>query len=94
MRNGRRRRLKTGAGEGRRRRREAAPLVVGILVDTGKPTGAASTGWLWRMLVDSVEVLGSGWLVCGMGRGWCIGEGGRRLGDLAGVAKRVRGYLT
>jgi len=61
---GRRRRPRVGAGEWRRRRREAALQVVGILVEAGKPTGAASTGWRWRMLVEPAEVLyQDGWLV-------------------------------
>jgi len=41
---------------------EAAHLVAGVLVEAGKPTGAANTGWRWRMPVDPIEVLGSGWL--------------------------------
>jgi len=61
---GRRRRPKVGVGEWRRRRREAAPVVVGVLVEAGKPTGGASTGWRWSMLVERLEVLGLGWLDC------------------------------
>jgi len=49
-----------GAGEWRRRRREAAPVVDGVLVEAGKPTGGASTGWRWSMLVERLEVLGRG----------------------------------
>lgn len=61
---GRRRRPKVGAGEWRGTRHEAAPVVLVVLVDAGKPTGAASTGWRWRMLVEPAEVLyQDGWLV-------------------------------
>jgi len=70
-----------GAGEWRRRRREAAPLVDGVLREAGKPTGGASMGWRWWMLVERLEVLVMGWLACGLGEGWCFGEGHRRLGD-------------
>jgi len=66
-----------GAGEWCRRRREAAPLVDGVLREAGKPTGGASTGWRGKMLVERVEVLGWGWLACRLGGGW-------RLGVLAG----------
>jgi len=53
-----------GAGEWRRRRREAAPVVDGVLVEAGKPTGGASTGWRWRGIVEWLEVLGRGRLDC------------------------------
>ena len=69
-----------GAGELCGTHSEAAPVVAGVLVEVGKPTGGASTGWRWRRLVERFEVLGMGWLPCGLGGGWCFGGLDRGLG--------------
>ena len=70
-----------GAGELCGTHSEAAPIVAGVLVEVGKPTGGASTGWRWWMLVERFEVWGLGWLACGLGGGWCFGGYYRRFGD-------------